>query len=287
MLILYAIADRPLPSPLPPVPCGEPLVQLEADGVVGIAGIVERRRAEREGRAPRTPCRRGAGGPADPLLPSRFGSVHASPEALEKRCAPTRDLLAAALREVAGCVEIGVRGVPARDDADAAPATGREYLERRRAEEQLVARVHGPLAERARAARLERDRFRGLVSRPARCGRRLRRRRSRRAQDDPELGLVCSGPWPPYSFAGAARERARPDRRGPRPRASARRGRRSRARLQAACERRPGTGRARPRPARAHARRAPAPADGAAGAAADRRRLARATTRSSGWARRS
>ena len=89
MLILYAIADRSVPSPLPAGACGEPLVQLEADGVVGIAGAVEsapdpsEQAALAHARVVEALAER-----ADPLLPARFGSLHPTPEALGE--APTK-----------------------------------------------------------------------------------------------------------------------------------------------------------------------------------------------------
>jgi hypothetical protein len=202
VLILYAIADRRLPTPLPPGASGEPLVQLEVDGVVGIAGIVERapeptaEAAVAHGRVVDA-----LAGRADPLLPARFGSGHASPEALADALRATADPLAAALREVAGCVEIGVRGMPARPERVQPPASGREYLERRRAAVELVERVHVPLSAQARAARLERgagfaasylvprDELESFLD-------------AVRDANGPELALVSSGPWPPYSFAG-------------------------------------------------------------------------------------
>jgi gas vesicle protein GvpL/GvpF len=201
-MVLYAIAARRLPSPLPPGAEGEPLVQLEVEGVVGIAGAVEATpepiaaAAVAHGRVVEA-----LAGLADPVLPARFGSVHPSPEALADALASNSDALAAALRAVEGCVEVGVRGIPSAPEPENAPANGREYLERRRAAVGLVERVHEPLAAQARAARLERgsgfaasylvpreelDAFLDAV----------------READGPELALVSSGPWPPYSFAG-------------------------------------------------------------------------------------
>jgi hypothetical protein len=201
-MILYAIADRRLPSPLPEGANGEPLVQLDCDGVVGIAGIAEHApeptaaAAIEHGRVVEA-----LADLADPLLPARFGAVHASPEELAEALRANRDALAAALRTVRGCVEVGVRGVPVQREPEQAPASGREYLERRGAAADLVERVHGPLSAQARAARLDRssgfaasylvprgelDAFLDAV----------------RDADGPELALVSSGPWPPYSFAG-------------------------------------------------------------------------------------
>ena len=280
VLILYAVADRPLPSPLPPGACGEPLVQLD---------VGRRRRAS---PAPSSRCPSRASRPAlaharvvdalaelaDPLLPVplRVGARDAR-GARQRRCRQ------AASRSPPRCA----RSRGASSSASAASRRRGTEPRRRRSGARVPrapARRRAARRARPRPARRARPRgpararqgFRGLVSRPARCGSTpsstpfasARRTSPSSAWSAPGRGRRTASP-------GRPRERARPDRRGPRPRASARRGRRSRARLQAACERRPGAGRARPGPARAHPRRAPAPADGAAGAAADRRGLAR------------
>jgi hypothetical protein len=205
VLILYAVADRQLPSPLPEGACGEPLVQLDADGVVGIAGAVESLPEPSEQAViAHASVVEALAELADPLLPARYGSAHTTPEALGEALQEAHEPLAAALREVEGCVELGVRGVPpTREQADPS-RTGREYLERLRADAQLVQRVHRPLAERARAARLERDKaFAASYLVPRDAVDAFVGAVRDRAEDEPELGLVCSGPWPPYSFAGA------------------------------------------------------------------------------------
>ena len=100
-----------------------------------------------------------------------------------------------------------------------------------------------------------------------------RRRRASSRHAHPELGLLCTGPWPPYSFADGDGHEGQGARRpldgtSTRSRATAA----ARRRAHPPDQRRPGVGRARPRAARAHDRRAAAPADGAPGAAAHRRR---------------
>jgi hypothetical protein len=204
VLILYAVAECPLPSPLPPGALGEPLVQLDADGIVGLAGAVEQAPEPSEAAVlAHARVVEALAELSDPLLPARFGSLHRTPEALADALRREAETLAAALRAVEGCVEVGVRGVAPETGFEEPPASGKEYLERRRAEAKLVERVHGPLAAQARAARLERDRVFAasyLVPRD-RLDDFLGAVRTR-AEDEPELGLVCSGPWPPYSFAG-------------------------------------------------------------------------------------
>jgi hypothetical protein len=103
------------------------------------------------------------------------------------------DELLAALERVRGAVELGVRGEVCAPPAPA--ASGTEYLLRRVADE----RIHEPLASLSRASvRRSRPPHIGayLVDRGA-----VDRFRARVH----ELGgdLVCTGPWPPYSFCGA------------------------------------------------------------------------------------
>ena len=216
MLILYAVADRELPSPLPAGACGEPLVQLEADGIVGIAGAVERApEASEPAAVAHARVVEALAELADPLLPARFGSLHATPAALGEALRQARDPLAAALRAVEGCVELGVRGVASAREDDAPPSSGREYLERLRAD--AAARRARP-RRRSRSAPARRGSSATRVSRPRTSSRATRstpssarfasaRRTSRSsAWSAPGRGRRTASPGPP-------RERARPDRR--------------------------------------------------------------------------
>ena len=122
-----------------------------------------------------------------PVLPMRFGSVTDDVAGwLDAHEAEFR----VALARVRGAVELGVRG----DDGPPA-GSGTEYMMRRVA----VDRFHGPLAELARASvRRARAPHVGayLVERGD-----VERFRARVRELDP--GLVCTGPWPPYSFCDA------------------------------------------------------------------------------------
>jgi len=117
------------------------------------------------------------------VLPMRCGSVVDDVEAF---LASRRASLVAALSRVRGAVELGVR--PAADDRDA-PSSGTEYLMRRVAFD----RVHVPLSSLARASARRVHGFAYLVDAGA-----VDAFRSRVAALDPRL--VCTGPWPPYSF---------------------------------------------------------------------------------------
>jgi len=121
------------------------------------------------------------------LLPVRYGTVVADEAAAVEAVSEHRDAFARALARVRGAVELSVRAV---GPADAAPA---------------AARVHATLAVLARdAVRLGGDeQLNGayLVERVAvddfvaAVGRLQREHRA--------LSILCTGPWPPYSFTEA------------------------------------------------------------------------------------
>ena len=118
--------------------------------------------------------------------------------------AARRDELRAALERVRGAVELAVRA--RANEAEAAlPATrnGREYLAARLGRSRAAVELHEPLAALARASVIQPGdellRAAYLVDRDAAAAFIERVRDLQRAH--PELALVCTGPWPPYSFA--------------------------------------------------------------------------------------
>jgi hypothetical protein len=126
-----------------------------------------------------------------PVLPMRFGSTT---DDVEGWLAAHEGELPAALERVRGAVELGVRGTGSGPRTPP-PASGTEYLMRRAGTE----RLHAPLAAMARASvRRGRPPHVGayLVDRD-----RVDRFRARVRELD--AGLVCTGPWPPYSFCGS------------------------------------------------------------------------------------
>jgi hypothetical protein len=148
------------------------------------------------------------------VLPMRFGTQLPGEGALREMLATRQQELLALLDRVRGRIELAVRA--RRSPEAAAPkarvATGREYLEAKlrsgRLTERAAAAVHEPLAALAVAV----DRRR--VSEPGELLRasylveeavlpqfRAAVERLQRAQ--PELAILCTGPWPPYSFVGA------------------------------------------------------------------------------------
>jgi hypothetical protein len=145
------------------------------------------------------------------VLPARFGERFADVEALRTA---VRGLagLRSQLERVRDCVELGVRiGVASAPSADAPDAS--EYIRARAAETARLADA---------GARLERDLRgitedalvqtiggRGEVRRAAFLVRRSATGEFVAAvraftEQNSDVDVLCTGPWPPYSFAGAA-----------------------------------------------------------------------------------
>jgi len=135
----------------------------------------------------------------DAVLPVRFGETFPDEAALNAAVARRASRVRDALELVRGRVEIGVR-VSSRQRA-AAPTNGTAYLRTRLAElgrstalhERLqalaCATIEAPGGETAFLVdREDVDAARSLVL--------------AFADEHPELSVVCTGPWAPYSFGG-------------------------------------------------------------------------------------
>jgi alkanesulfonate monooxygenase SsuD/methylene tetrahydromethanopterin reductase-like flavin-dependent oxidoreductase (luciferase family) len=155
------------------------------------------------------------------VLPLRFGSVVADEAAVQSLVEERAQEFTRALDRVRGAVEIGVRAAVSTDEtpepvASPAERPGTAYLMTRLAQKQrgdeIIDLVHRPLAGMAREhVRLDRSigdpssvRLAYLVDEDA------VEPFQERVQDlDSELEqvrLACTGPWPPYSFAGGGIE---------------------------------------------------------------------------------
>jgi hypothetical protein len=141
------------------------------------------------------------------LLPVRYGTRVADEAAAARAIAGRRPELRAALERVRGAVELAVR-VQANEPAPA-PATaasGRDYIAARAAHGEAAKRLHEPLAALARESAVQHGgellRAAYLVERDA-VGEFVARVRELQAAH-PEVALLCTGPWPPYSFAEGA-----------------------------------------------------------------------------------
>jgi hypothetical protein len=154
------------------------------------------------------------------VLPMRFGSKLPDEAALRDVLATRQQELLATLERVRGRIEVGVRAMQpvGRDTPLPAPpqpvaASGREYLEAklhngRRADHDAGA-LHEPLAElavevRRQPARAPEELLRVsyLIETPVLARFRATVERLQRAH--PGIAILCTGPWPPYSFVGPA-----------------------------------------------------------------------------------
>jgi gas vesicle protein GvpL/GvpF len=145
------------------------------------------------------------------VLPARFGGIHADAEALRAAIAERAAELEAALARVRGCVELGVRALVPSRQAVAAPSGAaymRARLEQRQEAERLADELHAPLAALAREATrtvgaTERLLLSAAYLVPEDAVAEFRGVVERLQAARPDLGLVCTGPWPAYSFATA------------------------------------------------------------------------------------
>jgi hypothetical protein len=146
------------------------------------------------------------------LLPVRFGTRMEDETAAARALGERHRELARALDRVRGAVELSVRVIgeheedpPAPDDA----TSGADYLRARvrsaAAHEKVVAAVHDPLTADARASTQLAASAPGELLRAAYL---VERGRVNAFVDHvtclqaahPDLRLLCTGPWPPYSF---------------------------------------------------------------------------------------
>lgn len=143
------------------------------------------------------------------LLPVRFGTRVEDEQAAARVLVERRSELTRALERVRGAVELSVRIFSAREGDDGPPAAGAEYLrwrtERERERLAVRARIHRALVLIARdshehaaqdpheltreAYLVDRDRVEEFVERVVEL-----------EAANLELRLLCTGPWPPYSF---------------------------------------------------------------------------------------
>jgi hypothetical protein len=138
------------------------------------------------------------------LLPVRYGTRLEDEAALARAVGERRDELAAALDRVRGAVELSVRAVgtgarqPAPSPAEA--TTGAEYLRMRarlEAGRDQAAGARASAEGRPRPPELFRAAYlleRGSVER-------FTAEVARLQNENPGLSILCTGPWPPYSFA--------------------------------------------------------------------------------------
>jgi hypothetical protein len=195
---LYGICDRPelpVPPPLEAVTAGGlQAVFAREDGPAGTPTPDELWAHERvverlmEDRA---------------VLPMRFGSTVADEQALRTLLREDEPRFAEMLGRVSGHIELAVRAFEAEPAAVAAEATtGRDYLLGKLRDDQRSEALHEPLAALASASerRPGRELLRGAYLVARESVPRFRAAVERLQEEHPELTVVCTGPWPPYSF---------------------------------------------------------------------------------------
>jgi Gas vesicle synthesis protein GvpL/GvpF len=194
---LYAITD----DPTPPDP---PLRAVRSDGLAALYAPAERRQVTPEALWHHEDLIETLMAERN-LLPVRFGTLVPDPEAAAQALAERSAELSTSLDRVRGAVELAVRVETQEPDRDPprGGTSGRDYLSAKARRRAKADRVHEPLARLARESVVHRgpellraaylidrvavEHFVGLV---------------RRLQEiHPDLDVLCTGPWPPYSFA--------------------------------------------------------------------------------------
>jgi hypothetical protein len=142
------------------------------------------------------------------LLPAQLGRGFRDDDELAAALQAQARELGERLEQVRGCVEFGLRAFAA--DAGSPDAeTGAEYMQARlddlRRQDRLVAELHEPLASLARQSTLQRGPGGAIRAAYLVEGQNADefREAADRAEASREVSVVCTGPWAPYSFAGA------------------------------------------------------------------------------------
>ncbi|MDR3473958.1 MAG: GvpL/GvpF family gas vesicle protein [Devosia sp.] len=234
MIYVYAITDQP-DEPLPQQP-GLDDAQLAQLAWRDIGAVVSMHEASHWTASPEAVWRHEQVVEAlmerRAVLPARFGTLFPTSRQLTERLSETYPGLARDLDLVRGQVEIGLRFSPREPDRpglattgdprrteNADPVSGTAYLlakvaseraqrSRREQEQDIARKFYATLAASATAGRLDapsadhpgasaaflvpRD---GVASFRAVIG--------QLASSHPELAMLCTGPWPPYSFVGS------------------------------------------------------------------------------------
>ena len=206
MIDLYAITD----DPAPPLPDVGPLSAVASHGLAVVCGPTSEDPSE---LTPEVLWRHEEVVEAlmedRDLLPVRFGTRVHDETAAARALGERHRELAGALERVRGAVELSLRVIGQRDAAPTTPSTGADYLRAKArsvaAHEDAVRTLHRPLASYARASTELPSRDSGEVLRAAYLVERGRvasfvERVGALQADNPEMRLLCTGPWPPYSF---------------------------------------------------------------------------------------
>jgi hypothetical protein len=138
----------------------------------------------------------------DSVLPVRFGESFADEEALRVAVSPRLEALQVRLEELAGCVEVGVR--VAAPESPLPAGSGSDYLRSLGEREGAIGGLDRRLRSRARDAVVRRraggQRETGYLLDRTDVAE-FAAEVERYAAAHPDLAVICTGPWAPYSFA--------------------------------------------------------------------------------------
>jgi gas vesicle protein GvpL/GvpF len=143
------------------------------------------------------------------VLPAQLGHAFRDEDELAAAVREQAPQLARTLERVRGCVEFGLRvsGLGGKPPAESESGAGYMHarLEHLRRQDAAITRLHEPLARLARAETLQRrpDGF-GAAYLVERAKTSEFEAAAARVEREPGAVVVCTGPWPPYSFTGAA-----------------------------------------------------------------------------------
>ena len=209
MIHLYAFTDDVPALPSVAGLAGAPLERIEVDGV---AAIFSRHETDELGETRELALAHGTVVGAletdrHAVLPVRFGERFAEVEDLHAAVRERRAGLEDAFARVRGCVEIGLR-VLAADSVDRPRATtGIDYMRRLQdsdASSRVAHDLHRELEQLSRDARITSgagDRLRAAYLVPRGRLDAVRQVVEAWTAEHPDVSLVCTGPWAPYSFA--------------------------------------------------------------------------------------
>ena len=137
---------------------------------------------------------------SDAVLPVRFGE-RITREELRRAIAEQLPAWRTRLQHVRGCVEFGVRMLP--PPVLVVATTGTDYMRLRQAAFEQTDALLSELSRRARASVVARDHAAAYLvpveERPA-----FERAVADFTAAHPDLTVVCTSPWAPYSFAEAS-----------------------------------------------------------------------------------
>jgi hypothetical protein len=139
---------------------------------------------------------------AEAVLPVRFGETSPDEEAFAQVVHGRSGRLRRRLDSVRGCVEIGLRITEPKSAVPTGAASGTDYMLSLQRATDAVESLHHDLAARARESRLRRvaDVHVGAYLVPRGRVEEIRDTVARFASARPELTVLCTGPWAPYSF---------------------------------------------------------------------------------------